>query len=279
MVWSEDAALSPRADRRCRRRRPSGSLAHGVPQHLGHGESRRVPNVAVSYHPASCDGFSSAAAPRARTGGRDQRDGDRDCRHRARRRCTAGRRDARSRDRTAATIAARSLVTQVSRRAQLRRNCARRRRPGRNGQDARPSRETHTQGTISKRTLMTPMTSSASEQAWAMIDQEKRRERFLRRINVAAWTLTFVVVAVFGIISIWQLVELMHSPLFAGGLFPTSTLFGALYPLLVVLGVLAVLIATLSTIGIFLRLRTASLIEIQLRLAALEELLTRKPQE
>jgi len=126
---------------------------------------------------------------------------------------------------------------------------------------------------------MTPMTSAASEQAWAMIDQEKRRERFLRRINVAAWTLTFVVVAVFGIISIWQLVELMHSPLFAGGLFPTSTLFGALYPLLVVLGVLAVLIATLSTIGIFLRLRTASLIEIQLRLAALEELLTRKPQE
>ena len=127
---------------------------------------------------------------------------------------------------------------------------------------------------------MTPMTSSASEQAWAMIDQEKRRERFLRRINAAAWTLTFVVVAVFGVISIWQLIELLHSPMFGGGLLPTSSLlFAALYPLLVVLGVLSVLIATLSTIGIFLRLRTASLIEIQLRLAALEELLTRKPQE
>jgi len=129
---------------------------------------------------------------------------------------------------------------------------------------------------------MTPVTSSASEQAWAMIDQEKRRERFLRRVNVAAWTVTFLVVVAFGIISVWQLVELMHSPLFSGemgGIFPISAFFGALYPLLIVLGSLGVLIATLSTIGIFLRLRTASLIEIQLRLAALEELLTRKPQE
>jgi hypothetical protein len=128
---------------------------------------------------------------------------------------------------------------------------------------------------------MTRTTSSASEQAWAMIDQEKRRERFLRRVNVAAWTATFLVVAFFGVISIWQMIELMRSPLFAagGGLFPISAFFGALYPLLIVVGALGVLIATLSTIGIFLRLRTASLIEIQLRLAALEELLTRKPQE
>jgi hypothetical protein len=112
-----------------------------------------------------------------------------------------------------------------------------------------------------------------------MVDGEKRRERSLRRINIAAWALTFLVVAFFGVISIWQMVELMHSPLFGGGLFPTSAFFGALYPLLIVLGSLGVLIATLSTIGIFLRLRTASLIEIQLRLASLEELLARKPQE
>ena len=128
---------------------------------------------------------------------------------------------------------------------------------------------------------MTRNTSSASEQAWAMVDQEKRRERSLRRINIMAWTLTFLVVACFAVISIWQVVELMRSPLFGGlmgDIFPTSAFFGALYPLLIVLGSLAVLIATLSTIGIFLRLRTASLIEIQLRLAALEELLTRKPQ-
>jgi hypothetical protein len=128
---------------------------------------------------------------------------------------------------------------------------------------------------------MTPVTSSASEQAWAMVDQEKRRERSLRRINILAWTVTFVVVAFFGVISIWQVIELMNSPLFSAmdGIFPTSAFFGALYPLLIVLGGLAVLIATLSTIGIFLRLRTASLIEIQLRLAALEEILTRKAQE
>ena len=114
-----------------------------------------------------------------------------------------------------------------------------------------------------------------------MIDVERRRERSLRRINAAAWTVTFLVVTGFGVISVWQVVELMRSPIFgaADGLFPTSALFGALYPLLIVLGALGVLIATLSTIGIFLRLRTASLIEIQLRLAALEELLVRQPRE
>jgi hypothetical protein len=127
---------------------------------------------------------------------------------------------------------------------------------------------------------MTPTTSSASEQAWAMIDQEKRRDRFLRRINIAAWTVTFLVVTFLGVISIWQMIGLMRSPVFGGGgIFPISAFFGALYPLLIVLGGLSVLIATLSTIGIFLRLRTASLIEIQLRLAALEELLARKRQE
>jgi len=126
---------------------------------------------------------------------------------------------------------------------------------------------------------MTPTVSSASEQAWAMIDQEKRRERFLRRVSIAAWTMTVLVVAFLAVISIWQMIELMNSPLFGGGIFPASAFFGALYPLLMVLGALSVLVATLSTIGIFLRLRTTSLIEIQLRLAALEELLTRKPQE
>ena len=128
---------------------------------------------------------------------------------------------------------------------------------------------------------MTRTSSSASEQAWEMVDQEKRRERSLRRINILAWTVTFLVVACFAVISIWQVIELMRSPLFGGmeGIFPTSAFFGALYPLLIVLGGLAVLIAALSTVGIFLRLRTASLIEIQLRLAALEEILTRKSQE
>ena len=103
---------------------------------------------------------------------------------------------------------------------------------------------------------MTPTTSSASDQAWAMIDQEKRRERFLRRVNIAAWILTFLVVVFLAVISIWQVVEMMRSPLFGGGLFPTSAFFGALYPLLIVVGGLSVLIATLSTIGIFLRLRS-----------------------
>jgi hypothetical protein len=38
------------------------------------------------------------------------------------------------------------------------------------------------------------------------------------------------------VISVWQVIELMRSPLFGGGLFPTSAFFGALYPLLLMLG-------------------------------------------
>jgi peptidoglycan biosynthesis protein MviN/MurJ (putative lipid II flippase) len=127
---------------------------------------------------------------------------------------------------------------------------------------------------------MTPTIPSASEQAWAMIEQEKRRDRFLRRVSFAAWTMTFLLVVFLAVISIWQMIEMMKMfDGMAAGLFPTSAFFGAMYPLLIVLGVLSVLIATLSTVGMFLRQRTASLAEIQLRLAALEELLTRKAQE
>jgi hypothetical protein len=126
---------------------------------------------------------------------------------------------------------------------------------------------------------MTPTIPSASEQAWAMIDQEKRRDRALRRISIAAWTATFLLVVFLAAISIWQMIEMMSMFGGAGGIFPASAYIGALYPLLIVLGSLSVLIATLSTIGVFLRLRTTSLIEIQLRLAALEELLARKAQE
>jgi hypothetical protein len=119
---------------------------------------------------------------------------------------------------------------------------------------------------------MTPTPSTASQQAWALIEQERRRDRTLRRISITAWTITFVLVLVFAVFTVLRLIEFFRL-MGDGGPLTMNILLGAATPLLAILGVLAVLIATLSTVGIFLRMRTASLTEIQLRLAALEEII------
>lgn len=119
---------------------------------------------------------------------------------------------------------------------------------------------------------MTPTPSSASQHAWALIDQEKRRERTLRRINVIAWTITFLLVLVFAVFTALRLIEFFRL-MGDDGPLAMNIVLGALTPLLAVVGILTVLVATLSTIGIFVRMRTASLAEIQLRLAALEEMI------
>ncbi|MGQ0562512.1 MAG: hypothetical protein ACT443_11635 [Gemmatimonadota bacterium] len=105
-----------------------------------------------------------------------------------------------------------------------------------------------------------------------MIDEEKRRDEFLRKVSRIAWTATFVVVLLFAGVLIIRVIHMIQ--LFGvGRLYDRLTIVNAAIPLLVVLGFLCVLVATLSTIGVFMRFRTASLAEIQLRLAALEEIL------
>ena len=111
----------------------------------------------------------------------------------------------------------------------------------------------------------------SSEQVWAMIDQEKRRDRFVRRVSYTAWTLTFVIVLLFKVAIGLQVAEMARG--YLQGAVPLMAVIGVSIPAFVVLGFLSLLIATLSTVGIFLRLRTASLTEIQLRLAALEEMI------
>jgi uncharacterized BrkB/YihY/UPF0761 family membrane protein len=119
---------------------------------------------------------------------------------------------------------------------------------------------------------MTKQMTSASGKAWEAIENERRRDRFIRRVSVTAWSITFFFVAVLAVLVCMQVAELAKGAI--AGALPWVTVFGAAMPLLIVLGLLSVLVATLSTIGIFLRLRTASLTEIQLRLAALEDMLT-----
>ena len=117
-------------------------------------------------------------------------------------------------------------------------------------------------------------TNPGSDTAWAIIENERRRDRFIRRVNVAAWTVTFVLV-----LFIAGLVGLQLFAITGGSenAFGWLMVAGSMMPLIDVLWKLSLLVAGLSTVGIFLRLRTASLTEIQLRLAALEQILKSRP--
>jgi hypothetical protein len=105
----------------------------------------------------------------------------------------------------------------------------------------------------------------------ALIENERRRDRFIRRANIIAWSVSVAIVLV-----IATLVGLQVSQFVEGarqGEIPWTVVIGSTMPLIDVLWKLSLLVATLSTVAIFLRLRTASLAEIQLRLAALEEMI------
>lgn len=108
-----------------------------------------------------------------------------------------------------------------------------------------------------------------------LIENEKRRDRFVRRVSVIAWVTTFVIVLFIAIMTGLSVVEMakMHRV----GAVTWSTVILSAMPLVDVLWKLSLLVAALSTVAIFLRLRTANLTEIQLRLAALEEMLASRP--
>ena len=114
--------------------------------------------------------------------------------------------------------------------------------------------------------------ASSSEKAWTAIDQERRRDRLLRRISIVAWSVTCVIVLLFTILFGLALATMIQSAMM--GYLPWMSVAGIAYPLVIVLGTVSLSVATLSTIAIFLRHRTASLSDIQLRLAALEDMLT-----
>jgi hypothetical protein len=121
---------------------------------------------------------------------------------------------------------------------------------------------------------MTTQDTSASGRVWEAIENEKRRDRFIKRVSVTAWTVTFGLVAILTVMVGFQVAQMARGAMV--GALPWISVIGIAMPLVIVLGLLSVLIAALSTIGIFLRMRTASLAEIQLRLAALEDMIASK---
>jgi hypothetical protein len=119
--------------------------------------------------------------------------------------------------------------------------------------------------------------SKAADEAWEIVEREKRIDGFIRRLSIGAWGVTLVVVLAFAGMTGLQVFEMVQAA--RQEHVPWSTVAASAIPFFVIMGGLAVLIATLSTIAMFLRLRTSSLAEIQLRLAALEDMLTSQPDE
>ena len=110
--------------------------------------------------------------------------------------------------------------------------------------------------------------SFAESDPMEMVARERRRDRVVRRVSVAAWVVTIVAVLIFAAIVVLRLIYVAQ--LVAVGAVQRHALWESLVPLVLVLGTLSLLVAVLATVAVFLRLRTASLLEIQLRLAALE---------
>ena len=113
--------------------------------------------------------------------------------------------------------------------------------------------------------------NAPADQAWALIETERRRDRFIRRVCGAAWSVVFVLALLFAAMIAVPVINMIR--LAQVGAMPWSAAIGAAMPLMGVLWTLSLLVAALSTVGVFLRQRSASLAEIQLRLAALEEML------
>ena len=127
---------------------------------------------------------------------------------------------------------------------------------------------------------MTGSRGAGQEEMWDRIDQEKDRDRALRRVSAVCWGITFFVLFLLTIrvgFELHRLLGVWGDGLSGGDRFVIA--FRTVMPLLGVVGGISLLIATLSTVGIFLRLRTASLGEVQLRLAALEDMLLSKQIE
>jgi fumarate reductase subunit C len=118
---------------------------------------------------------------------------------------------------------------------------------------------------------MTASGATGADQVWAAIENEKRRDRFIRRVATVAWSVTFALLLVLGVFAGLSVSQMVRAAM--AGQLPWMSAFGIALPFVVVCGVVSLLIATLSTVGVFLRMRTTTLAEVQARLAALEQML------
>jgi hypothetical protein len=118
---------------------------------------------------------------------------------------------------------------------------------------------------------MSANTTAGKAGGWEAVERERRLDRMVRWICVAAWGVTLALTACYAVLIGNEVIHALR--LQRVGAAGVETVMTAAGPLVIALGVLALLVAALSTVGVFLRFRTAALSEIQLRLAALEAML------
>ena len=97
---------------------------------------------------------------------------------------------------------------------------------------------------------------------------EASRDRLVKRVSIAAWGVTLLVVLMFGGIIGVRVARMIE--LYQLGVADMNSVQASFIPLLGVVGVTSLLLALVSTAAVFMRFRTASLGDIQLRLASLE---------
>ncbi|WP_323757767.1 hypothetical protein [Roseivirga sp.] len=121
---------------------------------------------------------------------------------------------------------------------------------------------------------MTKMNEKSKDAIWKMIDREKKKDVFVKRISKMGWTGTVVMLLFFLTITLIDLSRMVG--LYGEGMVSRQSVINTVVPFAIVLGGLCLIIAILSTIGVFLRMRTTSLLEIQQRLANLEQMVVAK---
>ncbi len=119
---------------------------------------------------------------------------------------------------------------------------------------------------------MTKTNQKPNEAIWELIDREKKKDAFVKRVSRVAWIGTVVMLLVFLSFTLIDLSRMVR--LYNRGAVAFESVIETIVPFAVILGSLFLIIAILATIGMFLRMRTTSLLEIQQRLASLEEVVT-----
>jgi len=105
---------------------------------------------------------------------------------------------------------------------------------------------------------------------WEQVNNEKKKDKRVRLVSIAAWSITGLAIGFYGVIIVHRFI--IHQQLVQSGMMPAGQEWAAFIPLVAVIGVVALFVATLATVGMFLRLRTTSLEELKVRLGALEQL-------
>src|SRR4051812_28686495 len=113
--------------------------------------------------------------------------------------------------------------------------------------------------------------STPHDRLWAEIERDRARDALIRRICVAAWTATGIILILFAAIILVPVIEMARAA--TRGDVPWATVVGIAMPFIGALWTLSLLVAALSTVAMFFRQRSASLADLQMRLTSLEDVL------